>query len=176
MSYAGIDMDTHAVHVVRLAEDGSATYDRFELSGSDAFERTRSIRDALPARSAAFWDDVEACAIEEPQGAQRATVAKLKAVQGAVLACLPSSLLVEPLVPARWRTVCGLSGRASKEKVMDFVKKRAGVYTSDYAHPHFQAGTIVLNFSHESRTWPQDACDAYCLALAVSRLVQRAAA
>lgn len=163
MTTAGIDFDTHAVHVVFLDEDGRASYHRYELSGHDAFERTRSVRSAMPTKG--VWEDmgVYACAIEEPQGAQKATVAKLKAVQGAILACLPADLLVEPMVPARWRTAVGLKGNATKEDVAQLVGRQVW---PDAPLPVVPAPS----------TWPQDACDAYCLALAVSMLVETEAA
>jgi len=156
--YVGIDFDTHAVHLVKLSEDGAATYTRCELVGLDAFERTRHVRQAMPGAS--YWDDVVAVGIEEPQGVQKATVSKLKAVQGAILACIPRATLVEPMVPARWRKVADLPGGASKEYVNLHVRSRI---TS--------RGNTAMNLID----WPQDACDAYCLALAVSRLVEEAA-
>ena len=156
---AGIDFDTNAVHVVLLREDGSAEYHHFALTGQDAFERTRGVREAMPARD--WWRDegVVACALEEPQGVQKATVAKLKAVQGAVLACLPADLLVEPWVPARWRREAGLGGGVNKEIVRLKV-----------AADQFDSGR-----DWGMGEWPQDACDAYCLALAVSTLWEKAA-
>jgi hypothetical protein len=157
MSYVGCDFDTHAVHLVKVSEDGTAAYTRCELVGLDAFERTRHVRQAMPGAS--FWDDVVAVGIEEPQGAQKATVAKLKAVQGAILACIPRTTLVEPMVPARWRTAVGLPGGAVKAAVLMHVWE-------------------LLEATGQSAAvdWPQDACDAYCLALAVSRLVETEAA
>jgi len=163
MSYVGIDFDTHAVHLVKLDEDSSAIYTRCELVGLDAFERTRHVRQTMPGST--FWNDVVACAIEEPQGVQKATVAKLKAVQGAVLACIPRDTLVEPMVPARWRTVVGLKGNATKAEVV----ARVGFLVMEARHDLWAATTTQLDRS-------EDACDAYCLALAVSRLVETEAA
>ncbi len=149
----GIDFDTHCVHCVLLPEEGHARYLPFRLEGQDAFERTRSVRDAMPSRS--YWRDegVIALGIEEPQGISKSTVAKLKAVQGAVLACLPSYLLVHPMVPARWRAEVGLPGNATKEDVFQYVRQDAPLY----------------GYCEE---WPQDAFDAYCLALAVQKLTE----
>lgn len=153
MASAGIDFSTHSIDVVFLLEDGEAVYKRYELEGHDAFERTRSVRRVMPTKG--IWEDmgVVACAIEEPQGAQKATVAKLKAVQGAILACLPDDLLVEPMVPARWRTAVGLKGNADKGAVALFAAGRGFMP----AEPR------------------QDAYDAWCLALAVSKLWEKAA-
>lgn len=161
MTTAGIDFDTHAVHIVFLLEDGEAIYKRYDLDGHDAFERTRAVRGAMPTTG--IWEDmgVVACAIEEPQGAQKATVAKLKAIQGAVLACLPADLLVEPMVPARWRTAVGLPGNCAKEDVAAFVR-----YEWANGYPAGRSARY---------DWPQDALDAWCLALAVSKLWRAAA-
>jgi hypothetical protein len=161
----GIDFDTRAVHLVRLGEDGAATYTRCELTGHDAFERLRSVRGAMPRSS--FWDDVVAVAIEEPQGAQKATVAKLKAVQGAIVSCIPRATLVEPMVPARWRTGVGLPGNASKSAVQGFAMHHLLGNPPDTHRSMFRKAIAE---------WGQDACDAYCLALAVSRLVESEAA
>ena len=153
MSCVGIDFDTHAVHLVKLEEDGTAIYLHAPLEGADAFERVRAVRGAMPSHSA--WDDVVAVAIEEPQGTHKATVAKLKAVQGAIVACIPRATLVEPMVPARWRKAVGLHGHDTKTRVWGFTAAKLGV------------GSIA--------DWPQDACDSYCLALAVSTLWEKAA-
>lgn len=158
MTTAGIDFDTHAVHVVLLREDGTAEYRHFPLEGHDAFERVRSVREAMPSRG--WWRDegVVACAIEEPAGK---LTGRLFRVQGAILACLPPDLLVEKLMPSQWRKAVGLKGNATKEDVAWFA--------ASYSHGWAPAGMAVLS------TWPFDATDAYCLALAVSALWEKAA-
>lgn len=94
--FAGVDYDTHAVHVVLIPEDGRPEYNRYNLDGETAFDRLRSVRDCIPVRG--VWRDagIVRLGIEEPaaggrQGAGSA-VPKLKAVQGAILACLPAEL------------------------------------------------------------------------------------
>lgn len=156
--HAGIDFDTNAVHVVLLPEEeGKAQYLLYGLKGHDAFERTRAVREALPARG--WWRDqgVISVCIEEPMQRGPAAVTfipKLKAIQGAVLACLPTSLLVHPLRAGEWKKQVGLSGNASKEDVR-----------------YFAAG-----HANWSVALPQDAFDAYCLALCAEQLTVSAPA
>lgn len=175
-TWAGIDFDTHAVHVVLIPEEGPPVYERRELRGADAFERTRAVRDAMPSRG--WWTDqgVVAVGIEEPQGVAKSTVAKLKAIQGAVLSGLPNSLLVQPLEPARWRKLVGLPGNASKGHVKtwvlgDLLQKHATREGDEFSVAGART-TYPAWIDHH----PQDAMDAYCLALAVSRLTEEVAA
>jgi Holliday junction resolvasome RuvABC endonuclease subunit len=72
-------------------------------------------------------------------------------IQGAILTRLPRTTLVHPLVPSSWRKTVGLPGNASKQDVARYVGNR--------------------RIWHE--TWPQDACDAYCIALATRTLLER---
>lgn len=162
MTTAGIDFSTNAVDVVLLDESGAATWHHFPLTGSDAFDRSRAVRDALPARTSEFWDDVVACAIEEPAGK---LTGRLFRVQGAILACLPPSLLVEKLMPSQWRKAVGLAGNCSKDEVME------------YAHVRLALGRVPLRLRSvaDLLAWGPDACDAYCLALAVAGMVEVAA-
>lgn len=154
--FAGIDYDTHAVHLVLINEDGQAAYHPFPLEGPDAFTRTRSVRDAMWPRTRWADEGVIALGIEEPAG--RLT-GRLFRVQGAILACLPPWLLVEKFMPSEWRKVVGMPGNASKGYVAEFAGSRLW---PDAPLP------VVPS--------PQDACDAYCLALAVSRLTEGVAA
>ena len=154
MISVGIDFDTHQVDVVTL-EFARVRWSHFDLTSSgDAFDRARQVPTVLPAPDSTFWQLVAVIAIEEPQGRHRATVAKLKAIQGAVLTCLPHHAAVVPLVPARWRSLVGLKGNASKDDVRRHVSARLGV--------------------HDPILTSQDACDAYCLAEAVGLLARTA--
>jgi hypothetical protein len=147
MTWVGIDYDTFAVHLVRVPEDDEArpTYHRLELEGEDAFTRLRQVSWEMPGPG--FWEDVVAAGIEEPGG--KYVVGKLKGVQGAIIASLPDDLLVQAYQAGLWRALCGLPGNSSKQEVMSWVYHRLD----------------------ENPSWPQDACDAYCLAIAVSRQV-----
>lgn len=155
-TFAGIDFSTFAIDVVLLPGDEHPIWHRFPLEGYDAFERTRDVREKMPSRG--WWLDqgVVALGIEEPQGVSKSTVAVLKGVQGAVLSCLPRSLLVQPMVPSKWRVEAGLPGNASKDDVRQF-----GMV--------LQAGAKVL-FGGFEEPCPQDAHDAACIAWAVRKL------
>ncbi len=165
--YAGIDFDTNTVHVVLLPEAAPPRYLPFALEGQDVFERARDIRDAMPPRG--WWNDegVIAIGIEDPMQkgpASRTFLPKLKMIQGAILACLPRGALVQPLVATQWRKEVGLSGRATKEEVAEFV----------YEHQHPSDGPILEDVDRAwwDTHWPQDAADAYCLALVVEKLTE----
>lgn len=158
MHVAGIDLSTRAVDVVLLDEDTDvATWHRFPLEGRDAFERARHVRTALPGRTSGFWDDVLAVGIEDPRGYGAGSLYR---VQGAILACLPWGLLVQPWVPSAWRKQVGLAGNASKLDVWTFGARRL---LKDKAPGLYE-------------TWPQDAMDAYCIALATRQLIEKVAA
>lgn len=149
--YAGIDYDSHAIHVVLLPDEGPPRYLPFVLTSHPrAFERTRTVRDVMPARG--WWADegVIAIGIEEPMGH---STRPLNRIQGAILSCLPGDVLVNPMMPGEWRKAVGLSGNAPKIEIATFVN----------------GGKPWLP---ERQDWPQDACDAYCLALAVQKLTE----
>lgn len=149
MNVAGIDLSTHAVDVVKLhTTSDEAHWHRFTLEGHDAFDRARTVRDALPCRTSEFWDDVIAIGIEHPAG-HHGTMPLLR-VQGAILACLPPHLLVHPLPPSAWRKTVGLKGNATKDDVGRF---------SDDLCPR------------PSQDWPQDAHDAHLIARATRQLI-----
>ena len=157
-AFAGIDYDTFGVHVVLVPEEGISEYHRFKLGDSEhALERARDVRGAMPSRG--WWEDAGVIAIgieEQASGnpAMRSTVQKLKMIQGAVLSCLPRELLVMPLEASRWRKELGIRGNAKKPIVAQWVLEHR-MMTSGFDTP----------------VWPQDACDAYCIALAVQKLV-----
>ncbi len=152
---AGVDFSSKAVDIVLLDEDtDAATWHRFPLTGQDAFDRTRAVRAAMPGAS--FWDDVLAVGIEDPRGYGAGSLYR---VQGAILACLPAAILAHPLIPSSWRKTVGLPGNAPKLAIMEFVDTRQQ-----------ENGASLF------QRWPQDACDAYCIALATRTLVERVAA
>jgi len=160
--YAGIDYDTNAVHVVVIQEDGDLRYSHYELVGHDPFERAREVRDAMPSRG--WWRDsgIIGCAIEEQASGNprmRASVQKLKMIQGAILSCLPRDLLVQPLEATRWRKELKIPGNASKEDVEFWCR---------FSSPH--GGRFT------GQSYPQDFFDAYCMALAAEKLTEPMAA
>lgn len=148
---AGIDFSTHAVDVVLLDEDtDAATWHRFPLEGQDAFERARYVRRAMWSPASSYWDDVLAVGIEDPRGYGAGSLYR---VQGAILACIPNSKLVQPWIPSAWRKAVGLAGNASKADVFLHVARTS-------------PGRTAID-------WPQDACDAFCIALATRNKLER---
>ena len=147
---AGIDYSSRAVDIVLLDEDtDKAEWHRYELDGDDAFGRARNIRGNIPGRTSGFWDDVLAIGIEDPRGYGAGSMYR---IQGAILSCLPWFTLVHPWIPSAWRKAVGLPGNASKAEAADFVQT---TYPAAY-----------------TLEWPQDACDAYCIALATRAAIQ----
>jgi hypothetical protein len=134
--------------VVLLDEDSDAAeWHRFPLEGADAFERARRVKAVVPARFSGYWDEVLAVGIEEPRGYNSGALYR---VQGAILACLPRTLLVQPWIPSEWRKAVGLPGGASKADVASFAL--------EHAHAVGLPWTV--------REQGQDCMDAYCIALA----------
>jgi hypothetical protein len=162
MRVCGIDYSSHAVDIVTvpLEADGAPEWTRYELKGADAFERTRDVSNAMPGAHSAMWDSVIAVGIEHPAG--RYGTGPLMRLQGSVLAMIPSRMLVEPLPPAKWRKLVGLPGNASK----DDVKNHAYWHVGDaFTRYRFFQGKSPAAF-------PQDACDALCIALATRQLLE----
>lgn len=152
MTVAGIDFSSRFVDIVLLDEDtDAATWHRFELTGADAFERARDVRNGMIGISP-IWDDVIAIGIEDPRGYGAGSLYR---VQGAILARLPRRTLVQPWIPSAWRKTVGLPGNAPKSQVEAFATIHRGVEPFS---------------DHEF--WPQDACDAYCIALATRSLIE----
>jgi hypothetical protein len=168
---AGIDYNTHAVDIVLLDEDtDAATWHRFELEGANAFDRARDVQRAFNFTSA-IWDEIIAIGIEEPRGYGAGSLYR---VQGAILVGLPWNRLVHPLIPSQWRKTVGLPGNASKDQVSQFVVRHKLASIGDGRDTsHVPLGALPMP---HGVTWPQDACDAYCIALATRTLLKKVAA
>ena len=140
MNVAGIDLSTHAVDVVLVPLDGNEPpeWRRYPLDGPSSFDRARTVRDAMPPRTGGLWDNVLAVGIEDPRGHSAGHAYR---IQGAILSCLPASVLVQPWIPSAWRKAVGLKGNASKEDVVSW----------------------ALGYGDD---WPQDAYDAFAIAVA----------
>lgn len=120
-SVVGIDLSTKALDLVKLPEEtNDALWERADLEGQDAWARTLTIRDALPASE--WWEDVYLVAIEAPYGRmQGGTQAKLNRVVGAIVSALPASLR-QPnrcwiVRPDEWKTELGLKKKPTVEDV-----------------------------------------------------------
>jgi hypothetical protein len=153
MLVAGIDVSTRAVDIVKLPFDGdNAQWERYDLVGPTALERVCWTFYDIPKGT--YWDDVALVAIERPYGPGRDILFHLHLVVGAVIAALPARLRPPWLMhPTEWRKACGLSGSATKDEVA-FFAVNAG-------HPN------------DFRDWPQDACDAFCVAYAARALNEK---
>jgi hypothetical protein len=161
---AGIDYSTHAIDVVTIDEDTlKPEWHRYELEGQDAFDRARDVNasGSFGVEAAWIWESCVAVGIEEPRGYG---AGHLYRVQGAILASVPGRTLVQPWVPSEWRKAVGLKGNASKEDVAAHVRSRM----------LYLLGAIYSTRELcEVWAWPQDACDAYCIARATLGAIER---
>lgn len=165
MNICGIDYSSHAIDIVQIPLDADAPprWDRFDLEGQDAFQRARDVPVTMPRAHSAYWDDIVACGIEHPAG-KHGTGALLR-IQGAVLACLPPRLLVQPWPPASWRKAVGLKGNASKDDVG---------HHSSWMHYKNVVTPETPWISHiVFSDWPQDAHDAHLIAQATRQALQQ---
>ena len=158
MNVAGVDISTHAIDIIKLPFDNNqAEWHRFQLHGNTALNRATSAVTHAPRGT--YWDDVALVAIERPYGPGRDTLFHLHLIIGCIIAALPERLRPPWLLhPSEWRKACGLPGNASKEDVAFYVD-RARAASAEGPSPLF--------------TWPQDACDAYCIATAARNINQR---
>lgn len=155
---AGIDLSTSAIDVVLLDEDSdAATWRRVPLVGNDAFDRARDVKGAMWQFGSDIWDDVLAIGIEDPRGYGAGSLYR---IQGAILSCLPARTLVHPWIPSAWRKQVGLPGNASKHDVILYAETALG------------APLFML----DGTGWPQDAYDAFCIALATRQRLELGAA
>ena len=150
----GIDFSSRAIDLVLLDDEtDAATWHRVPLTGQDAFERTRAVRAGMLELGSGFFDETIAVGIEEPRGYGAGSLYR---IQGAVLASLPRGVLVHPLIPSSWRKACGLPGNASKAVIA--------------SHARFVRDSWMP--VEERWDWPQDALDAYCIAVATRSLIE----
>lgn len=154
---AGIDYSTHAIDVVLIDENDvePPVWHRTELHGQNAFDRTRDVKDALLPPLRLWSGDLLAVGIEDPAGNHG--VRALARIQGAILARLPFTLLVQPWAPSQWRKAVGLPGNASKQQVKAFAD-----------------AMLPRQHIDDRPSWAtQDAADAWCIALATRLAITR---
>jgi hypothetical protein len=149
MNVCGIDVSTYHLDFVFLHDDGSPEWQRISLTGDDAWERCRSVR--VPS---AWFEGTEAVGMEVAHGPSSGQINR---VVGAVLSRLPRELLVEQWPVNVWKKAVGLKGSASKADVMEWVVRRG-----------FDVG-----WKTDQLTLVQDACDAYCIALATKQALDK---
>ena len=160
MNVIGIDYSSRFVDCVKVPYEGTGApqWHRFPLTGNDAFDRARSVADAMPGRASTFYEDTICVGIEHPAGHHG--TGPLLRVQGAILARIPARMLVHPLPPGKWRALVGLPGNASKTEVQ--VAGREMLY--DLGWTEFRMPLVP------------DFYDAYCIALATRSLIEQQAA
>lgn len=170
MNVAGIDFSSHFVDVVLVDHEGRQPprWHRYPLTGQDAFDRARSVADAMPGRSSVYWDNVLAVGIEHPAG--KFGTGPLLRIQGCVLAQIPARMLVKAWPPGSWRKAVGLPGNASKATVYQHVARHHRPGWTQELGPMF-GGTYAGAANTTALTWPQDACDAWCIALATRQAI-----
>lgn len=152
--YAGIDVSSRRLDVALIPEhpDAWPIWNHYTLEGHDAWERARSVRQAMPAAS--HWDAVVAIGVERPFGPSSGI---LNVVVGGVLATLPRRILVHPWPPSAWRKQISLSRQEGENW------KQA---SERWALAHGCPGD-----------WADDnAYDAFCLAHATMQAVEKQAA
>lgn len=152
MWVGGLDFDSHSLDLVLLEEDEDVAYHhRWQLTGIDAFGRAQSVPSLTPLWESTAWRNVIALGIEDPRGASRNADAPIYRTQGAILACLPDTLLVQPWKPQSWRKQLGVAHIGKGPP-------------ADFALAHWQNAP-------ERPT--QDALDAFCIAWATRMVIVR---
>lgn len=153
MWVAGIDFDSHGIDLVLLEEESDyALHERWPLIGFDAFERAQhvsSLRQFVWDSTA--WRNVIALGIEDPRGPSRNADAPIYRTQGAILACLPETLLVCPWKPGEWRKQLSVA-HIGKLPLMEFA---------------------LTHWAGAPERVTQDAADAFCIAYATRMVLVR---
>ncbi|MDW8339736.1 MAG: hypothetical protein RMM28_11415, partial [Thermoleophilia bacterium] len=133
-----------------------------------------AVRSARELRRAYAWaaetEDVYLIAIEDPYSPRYGTAKRLATVAGAILASIPDAFadeLIWLLRPDEWRLACGLPGNASKEHARLFCESKRLAAAQRRAGGPVSAGAVQVG------DWPQDACDAFCLAWAAREMNRR---
>ncbi len=159
MTVLGIDLSTHAIDLVYLDEDTlRGDWDRITLPRTTRLapaaqrgEQIAHINDHFPTLNTLEAAGVWLAGIEDPHGRHAHTAKALGEITGAVKLLLTRRDIPHiPIPPAEWKRELGLPGNATKDQVRDRI---AGGYH-----------------------WPQDAFDAYAIALAALRINERAQA
>jgi len=176
MYVVGCDFSSLHIDLVRVHLDDlePPKWNRYSLMGHDAFDRTRTVGDVMPGRASDYWSDVIGVGIEHPAG--KFGVGPMMRVQGAVLACLPSGVMVKAWPPGAWRKAVGLAGNATKEAVADWAHKDRFPPTVTSEGRATRGLIFTVATGSNANAWPQDACDAYCIALATRGALERQAA
>lgn len=166
MRIAGIDISTHAIDIVTINLDGPHQPDwrRADLEKTKTDTSWATVGRVKQAMTQAdllgsYWDNIAQVYYEDPFSFGASVAKSLGLITGATRACLPDRLQdrCERLRPTEWRQLVELKGDATKEAVA--------------AHAIYLMG--APDFGPD---WPQDAFDAYLIALAGRNLCHKAAA
>jgi hypothetical protein len=130
---AGLDISTHAIHVVSLPEDTNDAdlhVVRLDLERGDTTTRIRRLRDLMPARGA--WRDagVSLLAIETPFS-RGPGIAPMMAVYGALLQLFPPDLPLLELRSDDWRKEVGIPIRKPRAADKDWHKRQAAAFARE---------------------------------------------
>lgn len=152
-SILGIDVSSHAIDMIALDETTDyCEWTHVDLAGETLFDRLRAVAAAMPTRG--WYDDAGVCliAIETPKTRFLKSAGALFPVYGAVVARLPGDIDLVHVVPTQWRKALGLKGNATKAEARDVVRPLIlRGHDLDPAEAFFR--------------WPQDAVDAFAIAL-----------
>lgn len=161
---AGCDYSTFTADVVLLPWDGEAAdarWWRIPLRDSSLPDNLQAFHAAVSVRAvlvpALPWEQIDAIYLEAPLvvGQRIDTTIKLARIQGALLACIPSSVTVGEVPVGTWKKEVGLSGQASKQAVRDWA---------------IEHGFVAVRPDEEV----QDAYDAFAIAWAMREQSRRA--
>lgn len=125
MSYLGIDLSSHALHLAVLEEDSNDAIVhvvRLDTQRGDATRRIRRMRDLMPARTAYRDLGVTLIAIEQPIGAFTKVTLM---VYGALLQLLPVDVPITELRADDWRRECKLPLRGATSDLKSNSKRFA---------------------------------------------------
>ena len=162
MRLAGIDLSTLNVDIVTVQLDGPLEPRWYpaslgKTSKDTSWQTVGRVKQALDDAGAtrSMWDGIAAVYIEDPYSHGASTAKALGLITGAVRAVIPGRLQDRcwRLSPTEWRVLVGLSAKSSKADVADHAS--------------------LLGFTPGQRT--QDACDAFCVALAGRVLCEQGA-
>lgn len=155
---AGVDFSTKAAELVLVSIDGyEPVWHHIDYPAGDAFDRAKAIPTVMP--TAGWWEDMGVIhiAIEEPRASRtRNGIEAVFRAQGCLLASLPQSIETWQLAPHEWRQALGMPGSGKR----DIVKAAARAYALEHGAPG---------------DWTEDAYDAWCVATAALRMLDRAA-
>lgn len=115
MKFVGIDANAREVNLVSIDLDTMAIKHHLLVGAKKSFDTARAMNTIMPHSS--WWDDIVLVAIERPSGRFPKVIYAQALVIGALLATIPTRVLIQDFVPANWKSLIGLSGHATKDQV-----------------------------------------------------------